>query len=57
MDLENLAEEGEKFVDAHGGPAGMEKDGSQLEQVATGDGSLLDKAKSAEGDLKEDGLL
>jgi hypothetical protein len=57
MDLEKLAGDAEKFAQEHGGPGALAKDAEQLGKVASGDGSVLDKAKEAETEVKAEGLL
>ena len=59
MDLDKLVTEAkdavENVVDKRGGTDALKGDAEQLKDVATGDGSLTDKAKAAAEALTEPG--
>ena len=55
MDLGKLADEAKKLVDDRGGIDSLEKDAEELKDIATGKGSLVDKAKEAAEAVKDPG--
>ncbi len=55
MDLGKLADEAKKLVDERGGMDSLKEDAEELKDIATGDGSLADKAKEAAEAIKDPG--
>jgi hypothetical protein len=55
MDLGKLADEAKKLVDDRGGMESLEEDAEELKDIATGKGSLVDKAKEAAEAVKDPG--
>ena len=55
MDLGKLADEAKKLVDDRGGMESLEEDAEELKDIATGDDSLVDKAKEAAEAVKDPG--
>ena len=55
MDLGKLADEAKKLVDDRGGIDSLKKDAEELKDIATGKGSLVDKAKEAAEAVKDPG--
>jgi hypothetical protein len=53
MDLEHLAESAEHEVQEHGGVSGVMHTAEQLEHVASGNGSIIQKATEAASALKQ----
>jgi hypothetical protein len=55
MDLGKLADEAKKLVDERGGMDSLEEDAEELKDIATGEGSVVDKAKEAAEAVKDPG--
>jgi hypothetical protein len=55
MDLGKLADEAKKLVDDRGGMDSLKEDAEELKDIATGKGSLVDKAKEAAEAVKDPG--
>ena len=55
MDLGKLADEAKKLVDERGGMDSLTEDAEELKDIATGNGSLVDKAKDAAEAVKDPG--
>jgi len=55
MDLGKLADEAKKLVDERGGMDSLEQDADELKDIATGDDSLVDKAREAAEAVKDPG--
>lgn len=55
MDLKKMADTAKKAVDRRGGTDSLREDAEELKDIATGEGSLTDKAKAAADALKEPG--
>ena len=55
MDLGKLADEAKKLVDERGGMDSLKEDAEELKDIATGDESLVDKAKEAAEAVKDPG--
>jgi hypothetical protein len=53
MDLDDLTKQAKDLVDKAGGTDKLEQDAGQLKDIATGDGSVQDKAKKAFDALKD----
>ena len=47
MDLSKLTDQAKKLMDDRGGADALKEDAEELKDIATGDGSLTDKAKAA----------
>lgn len=47
MDLSKLTDEAKKLIDDRGGMDALKEDAMELKDIATGEGSLTDKAKAA----------
>jgi hypothetical protein len=55
MKLKSLFDKAKKTVDDRGGVQSLKEDAEELKKVATGKGSLGDKAKGAAAAIKEPG--
>jgi hypothetical protein len=55
MDLGKLAERAKSLVAKRGGTDSLKKDAEELKDIATGDGSVVDKAKAAAEAIKDPG--
>jgi hypothetical protein len=55
MDLKRLANRAKEFVDKRGGTESVKEDAGELKDIATGQGSLSDKAKEAVEAVKDPG--
>jgi hypothetical protein len=55
MDLKRLADRAKQIIDKRGGTESVKQDADELRGIATGSGSLTDKAKEAVEAVKEPG--
>ncbi len=55
MDIGKLTDQAKKLVEGRGGVDGLKEDAQELKDIATGEGSLSDKAKAAAAALKDTG--
>lgn len=55
MKFKSLFDKAKKTVDDRGGVQSLKEDAEELKQVATGKGSLSDKAKGAAAAIKDPG--
>ena len=55
MKWKNLLDKGKKIVDDRGGVDSLKQDAEELKKIATGKGSMSDKAKQAAAALKDPG--
>ena len=55
MDLKRLFNKAKKTVDERGGVESLKADAEELKDVATGKGSLTEKAKDATAAIKDPG--
>ncbi len=55
VDFRRLSDRAKDLVEKRGGTEGLKQDAERLREVATGKGSLSDKAKAAAAALKEQG--
>ena len=55
MDLKKLSERAKGLVEKRGGTESLKEDADELKGIATGQGSLTDKAKAAMEALKDPG--
>jgi hypothetical protein len=55
MDLKRLADKAKDLVDKRGGTDSLKEDAGELKDIATGKGSLTDKAKAAAEAIKQPG--
>ncbi len=55
MKMKKLFDKAKQVVDERGGIDSLKEDAKELKQVATGKGSLSEKAKSAAAAIKEPG--
>jgi hypothetical protein len=55
MDLKKLGDKAKDLVDKRGGTENLKEDATELKGIATGKGSLADKAKAAVAAIKEPG--
>ena len=55
MDIGKLADEAKKLIDERGGMDALKEDALELKDIATGRGSLTDKAKAAAEALQDPG--
>ena len=55
MDLSKLAGDAKKLFEKRGGGASLKEDATELKDIATGKGSVEDKAKEAVEALKDPG--
>lgn len=55
MDLSKLTDQAKKLIDDRGGMDALQEDAVELKDIATGEGSLTDKAKAAVEAVKDPG--
>ena len=55
MDIGKLTDEAKKLIDERGGMDALKEDALELKDIATGEGSLTDKAKAAAEAVKDPG--
>jgi hypothetical protein len=55
MDLNKLTDQAKKLIDDRGGTDALKEDATELKDIATGEGSLTDKAKAALDAVKDPG--
>jgi hypothetical protein len=55
MDLGKLVDEAKELVEDRGGMDSLKADAEELKDIATGDGSVVDKAKAAAEAVKDPG--
>jgi hypothetical protein len=55
MDLGKLTDEAKKLLDERGGVDSLKEDAEELKDIATGDGSIVEKAKEAAEAVKDPG--
>lgn len=55
MDIGKLAGKAKEIIDERGGVEALKEDAAELKDIATGEGSLADKAKAAAEALKDPG--
>ena len=55
MDLGKLVDEAKELVEERGGVDSLKADAEELKDIATGDGSVVDKAKAAAEAVKDAG--
>lgn len=55
VNLKRLADQAKKLVDKRGGTDALKEDAEELKDIATGKGSLKDKAKAAGEAVKDPG--
>ena len=55
MDLAKLVDEAKELVEERGGVDSLKEDAEELKDIATGDGSVVDKAKAAAEAVKDPG--
>ncbi|WP_217912743.1 hypothetical protein [Miltoncostaea marina] len=55
MDIGKLAGAAKRLVDQRGGTEALKRDAQELKDIATGEGSLADKAKAAAEALRDPG--
>jgi hypothetical protein len=55
VNLRRLTDQAKKLVEKRGGTDALKEDAEELKDIATGEGSLKDKAKAAGGAVKEPG--
>ena len=55
VNFRRLADQAKKIVDKRGGTESLKGDAEELKDIATGQGSLKDKAKAATEAVKEPG--
>lgn len=55
MDMGKLTDEAKKLIDERGGVDALKEDAMELKDIATGEGSLTDKAKAAVEAVKDPG--
>ena len=55
VNFRRLADQAKKIVDKRGGNEALKEDAEELKDIATGKGSLKDKAKAATEAVKEPG--
>jgi hypothetical protein len=55
VNLKRLADQAKKLVDKRGGTDNLKEDAEELKDIATGKGSVKDKAKDAAKAVKEPG--
>ena len=55
MDLGKLVDEAKELVEERGGVDALKEDAEELKDIATGDGSVVDKAKAAAEAVKDPG--
>jgi hypothetical protein len=55
MDLRRIANKAKELVDRRGGTSSLKEDAAELKDIATGQGSVSDKAKAAVDAVKDPG--
>ena len=55
VNFRRLADQAKKIVDKRGGTESLKEDADELKDIATGEGSMKDKAKAAGQAIKEPG--
>jgi hypothetical protein len=55
VNLRRLADRAKKIVDRRGGTDALKEDATELKGIATGEGTLKDKAKTAADAVKDPG--
>ncbi len=55
MDLSRLTDQAKELIDERGGVDALEEDAMELKDIATGEGSITDKAKAAVEAVKDPG--
>ena len=55
MDLGKLVDEAKELVEERGGVESLTEDAEELKDIATGDASVVDKAKAAAEAIKDPG--
>jgi hypothetical protein len=55
MDVNKLTDQAKKLVDDRGGMDSLKEDAAELKVIATGEGSVTDKAKAALDAIKDPG--
>jgi hypothetical protein len=55
MDLKRITDKAKELVEKRGGTDSIKEDASELKDIATGEGSLTDKAKAAAEAIKSPG--
>jgi hypothetical protein len=55
VNLRRLADRAKKIVDRRGGTDALKEDATELKDIATGEGSMKDKAKAAADAVKDPG--
>lgn len=55
MDLSKLTDQAKKLIDERGGMDSLKEDAMELKDIATGEGSITDKAKAAVDAVKDPG--
>jgi hypothetical protein len=55
VNLRRLADRAKKIVDRRGGTDALKEDATELKDIATGEGTLKDKAKAATDAVKDPG--
>jgi hypothetical protein len=55
VNLRRLADRAKKIVDRRGGTDALKEDATELKDIATGEGTLKDKAKAAADAVKDPG--
>ena len=55
MDIGKLTDQAKKLIDERGGTDALKDDAMELKDIATGEGSITDKAKAAVEAIKDPG--
>jgi hypothetical protein len=55
VNFRRLADQAKKIVDKRGGTESLKEDAEELKHIATGEGSVKDKAKAAADAVKDPG--
>jgi len=55
VDLDDLKDKAKDIIDERGGTDALKEDAQELKDIATGEGSLSDKARAAAEALKDPG--
>lgn len=55
MDISKLTDEAKKLIEERGGTDALKEDAKELKDIATGEGSLTDKAKAAAEAISDPG--
>lgn len=55
MNLDRLTDKAKKIIEDRGGMDALKADAAELKDIATGEGSLTDKAKAALAAIKDEG--